>query len=84
MWTWGYWKGVLERAIRAAAAAVGALLVTLDLTNTASIPWERYMWAGLVAAAISACLSVAGNGLGVGPAGSASLVPDRATDPENQ
>lgn len=80
IWTIAFWKGAGERMFWAALSAVVSVWVTLDVTNFASIPWERYGLVAIGAALVSLVKSGGVNALGVGPVGSASAVYDRPKD----
>lgn len=89
MWTRAFWKGSSERALRAAAwtltttlggPAIGGAL-GVDVLH---VGWRDALSFAVGAALLSLLASVAGNTLGTGPAGSASLVADRPTDAANR
>lgn len=80
MWTAAFWRGVVERMIRAIAAAELGLLVTGKADAVRAVHADAYLWVGVTAAAVSLLLSLVANGSGVGPNGSASMVFDRPRD----
>jgi hypothetical protein len=87
MWTMAFWKGAGERAVKAFAWTLSVLLagpaaggaVGVDLLH---VGWRDAASFAAGAALLSVLASITGNGLGVGPAGSPSLVDDRPTPAE--
>lgn len=89
MWTKAFLKGTAERALKAFAWTLSVVLVGPNAADVVGVDLLHVGWVDAVsfaggAALLSVLASVAGNGLGVGPAGSPSLVADRPTDPANQ
>lgn len=78
MLTKAFWVGAAERAVRAAAAALLAVLAADKLDSLRFAPWEAYGTTAVVAAAVSLLTSMVASQ--VGPGGSASTVYDRPED----
>lgn len=75
MWTKAFWKGAVERAIKTYAQAALALL-TGDGLGVLDVDWGTVASVGGLAAIASVLTSLVS--AGAGPAGSPSLVDDRA------
>lgn len=71
MWTAGFWKSALERAIKTFAQAALALL-TGDGLGVLDVDWATVASVGALAAGASVLTSIVS--LGFGPAGSPSVV----------
>jgi hypothetical protein len=82
MFTVAFWKGALERAIKSAAGALLTLWTTDVVFDALNVNWKQALGVALGSAVVSVLMSVVS--VGVGPAGSPSLVPDRPADPENR
>lgn len=80
MFTKAFWKGAVERMIRAAAATLSGVLLA-DGFNVADVEgWKGALVAAGVAAGTSLLMSLVAGTLPAGPEGSPSLVHDRAED----
>lgn len=85
MWTWAFWRGAIERAIRVAAWTLIAQLagpnvsdaVGVDLLN---IGWRDALSISAGAALLSVLFSLTVAAVGPGPQGSPSMVFDRPKD----
>lgn len=89
MWRLAFWKGAGERALRVFAWVLSVTLVgpqAADVVhfNVLHVGWSDAVGFALGATLLSLLASIAGNGVGAGPPGSASLVADRPTDPQNR
>lgn len=82
MFTMGFWKGALERAVKTAAQVLLTLWTTdvaFDLLNV-----DLRQAFGVAAGAVVLSLLMSMVSVQVGPSGSASAVADRPADPENR
>lgn len=80
MWTKQFWKGVAERAFWQFAATLLALFGA-DGFNLFHADWKAVLAAAALSTLISILKSIVIGASGIGPAGSASAVHDRPTDP---
>lgn len=81
MFSAAFWKGALERMLRmGAGTAIG--IMTADGFNLLRVDLPEGIMPVAAAMLVSLCMSLVA--VNVGPKGSASLVPDRPSDPENR
>lgn len=88
MFTWAFWKGALERAVRTLAWVLSVTLIGPNAGQAIGVDLIHVGWRDALsfaagAALLSVLASIAGSTRGGSAAGSASLVADRPDDIEN-